>query len=210
MLTNIVSPSILFAPMRPDEKEKKMAKRENTPPFRNSSVILLPYSSGMTTRLLNREAKASDKTRGIASPFVSRQAILVLEGHATMLLNRISQTFSLRHFAIFAAGAALIGLTLGTAPNTVQARSGIVPIEIEPDSVLTPGKFATVRVSVSAAPAAVRVYSQPSGVLFYQGTVTSTTTDLKLNVNPLGPKGPVTVSVSVEGNSISAQATLAP
>lgn len=113
-----------------------------------------------------------------------------------------------RPVAALAAGFALVGLTLGMSGHTVQARSGVVPIEIDPDSVMTAGQTTPMTVVVSATPANVRIFTQPSGVIAYQGTVNSTTTTLILPVNPNAPKGSVTVTLSAEGRTVSSTSTV--
>ena len=126
-----------------------------------------------------------------------------------MLLNRISRNFSFRHFAVVVAGISLIALTPGAGTHTVEARSGFIPIEIDPDGAMVANQSVPIKVVVSGGPVAIRVSSLPAGVVSYQGTVSSTQTILNLPVSA-SASGPVTLTLSVEGVTISSVASVAP
>jgi hypothetical protein len=119
-----------------------------------------------------------------------------------MLLKKIA-----RPITILTSSFALVGMCF-VGGSTVQAGSGVIPIEIDPDSVMVAGSSAKIQVTMNSAPANIRIYTQPSGTLAYQGTVNSAVTSLTLPVNINAPAGTTIVTVSSGGRTASSIATI--
>jgi hypothetical protein len=119
-----------------------------------------------------------------------------------MLLKKIA-----RPITILTSSFALVGMCF-VGGSTVQAGSGVIPIEIDPDSVMVAGSSAKIQVTMNSAPANIRIHTQPSGTLAYQGTVNSAVTSLTLPVNINAPAGTTIVTVSSGGRTASSIATI--
>jgi hypothetical protein len=95
------------------------------------------------------------------------------------------------------------------------------PIEVTVPSSIVPGQTISANVTLSAhlpqssGPPAERattgtvihIYSSPSGVLVYDGTVSGNTASVPVPVSAGAPPGPVTVYLSADGSNVVTSTT---
>lgn len=118
--------------------------------------------------------------------------------------QRARARFSMRRLRLSIAAAAamtfVISVGLGTAGSVPAQGVGIYhPIEIYAPSTFSSGESITCDVTLTGAPAAITIYSDPPGAVSYQGTVSSANSTVLAATDANTPEGPVTIFLKTDG-----------
>ncbi len=124
----------------------------------------------------------------------------------------VSPFHQTRRTALFATVGACL-LLFGTAGSSSgTARYGLYefePIFLQVAGTITLGQPAACTVELTGAPATITIYSDPPGVVSYQGTVSSATQTVQAATNANAAAGSVTVYVKTDGTQIVMSSTTA-
>ena len=93
---------------------------------------------------------------------------------------------------------------LFTALGGGLARGGPIhqPIEMSLTSPILPGEPVDCAYELTGGPANITVYSDPPGVVSYQGTVSEADGVVTLSTDPAAEPGPVTVYLTTDGSRV--------
>jgi len=117
-----------------------------------------------------------------------------------------------RRTALFAtAGTCLVLLTTALS-SSGSSRRGLYeyqPVLLQVPGTITPGQPAACTVELTGAPATITIYSDPPGVVSYQGTVSSTTETVQAATDANAAAGSVTVYVKTDGSQVAMTSCMA-
>lgn len=82
------------------------------------------------------------------------------------------------------------------------------PILLDVDDSFMPGDLVDCRVELTGVPENIHITSSPSGVISYHGPVSSANSTVTVQSNPNASAGPVTVYLTVTGNSTVSDSAL--
>jgi hypothetical protein len=102
-----------------------------------------------------------------------------------------------------------VAITILPIPAQSDNYEGVPIIISTGRDSFTAGDPLPCNVEVSAVPANITITSDPPGVVYYSGTLTSTTDTVIATTNSTATPGPVTVYLQVQGSSAAASDTTA-
>jgi hypothetical protein len=106
--------------------------------------------------------------------------------------------FSLPFRRPFLTGTLLIGILFATSPAQTYE---FEPISLIITGSIQPGDPLACHVSLTGKPDRIHIYSSPPGIVAYDGSVSAAQDTVYATTAPNAPSGPVTVILTVDGNS---------